>query len=137
LRFVFDTNVIVSALLLQDSLPRQAFDAALGRGKILISTPVLEELDRVLSRDKFNRYVSAIDRNRFLVGLVREAEWVAITEAFSVCRDPKDNMFLELAVSGHANTIISGDSDLLALSPFRGVAILSPEAFLSSIKSGK
>ena len=114
-----------------------AFDAALGHGKILISTPVLEELDRVLSREKFNRYVSAIDRNRFLVGLVREAEWVAITEAFSVCRDPKDNMFLELAVSGHANTIISGDSDLLALSPFRGVAVLSPEAFLSSIKSGK
>ncbi|HEY6280726.1 MAG TPA: putative toxin-antitoxin system toxin component, PIN family [Burkholderiales bacterium] len=114
-----------------------AFDAALDRGKILISVPVLEELDRVLSREKFNRYVSAIDRNRFLVGLVREAEWVAITEAFSVCRDSKDNMFLELAVSGHANTIISGDSDLLALSPFRGVAVLNPEAFLSSIKSGK
>lgn len=137
MRFVFDTNVIVSALLFKDSPPRQAFDAALGRGKILISVPVLEELDRVLAREKFNKYIDAIDRNRFLAALVREAEWVAITEAFSVCRDLKDNMFLELAVSGHANTIISGDSDLLALSSFRGVAVLSPEAFLSSIKSGK
>ena len=90
-----------------------------------------------MSREKFNRYVGAIDRNRFLAALVREAEWVAITEAFSVCRDPKDNMFLELAVSGDASAIISGDSDLLALSPFHGIAVVSPEGFLSSIKSGK
>ena len=69
MRFVFDTNVIVSALLFKDSLPRLAFDAALDRGKILISTPVLEELERILSREKFNRYVGAIDRNRFLAAI--------------------------------------------------------------------
>ena len=135
MRFVFDTNVIVSALLFKDSPPRQAFDAALGRGKILISTPVLEELDRVLSREKFNKYIDAIDRNRFLAALVRETEWVVITSAIKVCRDPKDNMFLELAVSGHANTIISGDLDLLALSPFRGIAVVTPDVYLKSIKS--
>ncbi|MGH8750999.1 MAG: PIN domain-containing protein [Burkholderiales bacterium] len=73
LRFVFDTNVIVSALLFKDSLPRRAFDAALDSGKILISAPVLEELDRVLAREKFSKYVNILDRNRFLAALVREA----------------------------------------------------------------
>jgi putative PIN family toxin of toxin-antitoxin system len=135
LRFVFDTNVIVSALLFKDSLPRLAFDAALGHGKILISVPVLEELDRVLAREKFNKYINAIDRNRFLAALVREAEGIVITSAIEVCRDPKDNMFLELAVDGHANTIISGDLDLLALSPFRGITVLTPDGYLKSIES--
>jgi predicted nucleic acid-binding protein len=55
---------------------------------------------------------------------------IEITEAIHACRDPKDNMILELAVSGQANTIVSGDNDLLTLNPFRGIPILSPTAFL-------
>jgi len=66
LRFVFDTNVIVSALLLQDSLPRQAVDAGLAHGTILISTDTLTELDEVLSRKRFNKYIEPEDRKRFL-----------------------------------------------------------------------
>ena len=134
MRFVFDTNVIVSALLFKDSLPRLAFDAALDRGKILISTPVLEELERVLSREKFNRYVGAIDRNRFLAALVKESEWVAVTTSVNVCRDPKDNKFLELALSGGANALITGDTDLLALGTFRGIDVLNPESFQRRVK---
>lgn len=48
----------------------------------------------------------------------------------TACRDPKDDKFLELAVSGRATHIISGDTDLLTLNPFRGIAILPPRAFL-------
>jgi len=66
LRFVFDTNVIVSALLFHDSLPRQAIDAALARGTILISTDILTEVDEVLSRERFNKYLEPEDRKRFL-----------------------------------------------------------------------
>lgn len=48
----------------------------------------------------------------------------------AVCRDPSDDRMLELAVAGGAAAIIAGDQDLLTLSPFRGIPILSPRAFL-------
>jgi hypothetical protein len=56
---------------------------------------------------------------------------VNVTEKLTECRDPKDNKFLELAVSGKATCIVSGDSDLLVLNPFRGVAIMTPPEFVS------
>jgi len=46
------------------------------------------------------------------------------------CRDSKDDKFLELAISGLATHVVTGDSDLLALNPFRGIQIISPQAFL-------
>jgi uncharacterized protein len=58
-----------------------------------------------------------------------EGELVAITERVTACRDPKDNKFLELAVNGPADIIISGDDDLLVLDPFRNIPILTPTAF--------
>ena len=58
-----------------------------------------------------------------------------ITETITACRDPKDNKFLELAVSGQANLIISSDNDLLVLHPFRGIFILKPVAFLDTVTS--
>jgi putative PIN family toxin of toxin-antitoxin system len=131
LRYVFDTNVVVSAALLAGSVPRQAFDKALDAGKILISVPALLELAEVLSRKKLNRYLLEEERMRFLVALLKEAELVEIIQAITDCRDAKDNKFLELAVSGKAECIVSGDEDLLILNPFRGIPILTPREFLS------
>jgi uncharacterized protein len=51
-------------------------------------------------------------------------------EPLTACRDSKDDKFVELAVAGHATYIVTGDSDLLALDPFRGIQILSPSLFL-------
>ncbi len=68
---------------------------------------------------------------RFLAGLLREAELIKLTEVIIDCRDAKDNKFLELAASGKADFIISGDEDLLVLNPFRGIPILTPGEFLS------
>ena len=67
----------------------------------------------------------------FLAAVVRESELVEVTAVVSVCRDPQDDKFLELALSGAATHIISGDDDLLALHPFRGIAILSPQDFVT------
>jgi putative PIN family toxin of toxin-antitoxin system len=131
LRLVFDTNVIVSAALLADSVPRQAFDKALDEGQLLISIPVLLELAEVLSRKKLNKYLLEEERMRFLVALLKEAELVEITEVVTDCRDVKDNRLLELAVSGKAECIVSGDDDLLVLNSFRGISILTPREFLS------
>jgi putative PIN family toxin of toxin-antitoxin system len=131
LRFVFDTNVIVSALLLKHSVSRQAIDMALGNGKLLLSLAIISELNDVLRRKQFDKYILEEERIQFLAVLVEEATLVEITESIAECRDPKDDMFLELAISGQATCIVSGDKDLLILHPFRGVPILTPKAFLS------
>ena len=130
MRFVFDTNVLVSALLLEHSTSRRAFDRALNHGKLLLSFAVLRELNEVLSRKQFRKYVDEDDARRFLASLVREAEWVEVSAKITACRDPNDDKFLELAVSGLATHIVTGDQDLLALDPFQGISILTPHAFL-------
>jgi uncharacterized protein len=131
LRFVFDTNAIISGLLLPDSKPSQAFDRAQDQGAIIISIPILTELNEVLSRKKFDKYISEAKRKRFLAVMAKEAELIEITEEVAECRDPKDNKILELAVCGNADCIISGDNDLLELNPFRGIAVLKPDEFLN------
>lgn len=132
-RYVFDTNVLVSALLFEQSKPGQAFYAALDRGEILLSLPVVKELNDVLNREKFDRYLLREERERFLDALLREATLVEITESVPICQDPKDDKFLELAINGGATCIITGDEDLLQLSPFRGIPIMKPNEFLASL----
>ena len=66
-----------------------------------------------------------------------QAQAINITETISACRDPKDNKILELAVSGNASHIITGDADQLVMNPFRGIAIVSPQEFLASVGSNQ
>ena len=134
-RCVFDTNVIVSALLFEESKPGRAFYTALDAGEILVSLPVVSELNEVLGRKKLDRYVRKEERERFLGALLLKANLVEVTERIRACRDPKDDRFLELAVSGEAGWIISGDRDLLELHPFRGIPILTPDEFLLSFSA--
>jgi hypothetical protein len=130
-RFVLDTGVLVSAVLLARSVPRQAVDRAFAHGIVLASADTIDELDEVLRRAQFNRYLREEERLLFLAAFIRDASVVDVTEKLTECRDAKDNKFLELAVSGNATCIVSGDSDLLVLNPFRGIAILTPQEFLS------
>ena len=58
------------------------------------------------------------------------AELVPITYRIRAGRDPKDDKFIELAVNGSASFTITGDKDLLALDPFRDIAIITPAGFL-------
>lgn len=132
-RFVFDTNAIISAALLKGSVSRRAFDKALGSGKLLVSTETVEELNDVLARPGFGRYVTEDERLEFLAVLLREAELVEITHLIHACRDARDNKFLELAISGVADCIVSGDQDLLVLHPFQGVPVVTPRDFLNDM----
>jgi uncharacterized protein len=129
-RVVLDTNVIMSALLLPHSVPRQAFDKALMHGQILASVATLDELDAVIRRNKFDRYVVLEKRLEFLAAFIRDSTLMEVTDVITVCRDAKDNKFLELAVSGKATHIISGDLDLLILHPFQNISIITPHVFL-------
>src|SRR5687767_4021056 len=108
-RFVFDTSVIVSALLFDQSLPAQAFYTARLRGEILQSQATYEELSSVLSRKKLDRYLTPEDRTQFLTRFLREATLVDITDDIRVGRDPKDDRFLELIASGGASCLVTGD----------------------------
>jgi len=131
-RHVFDTNSLVSALLFEHSRPSQAFRHALRRGRVLLSSSTIEELAEVLQREKFEQYVTAAEREEFLAAFVEQSLFIEPTVEIHACRDAKDDKFLELAVSGCASYIISGDADLLVLHPFRDIAIMTPAQFLQA-----
>lgn len=135
-RYVVDTNVIISALLLETGMPARAFRYALQNGEILLSVELLEELNNVLGREKFNRYLTREEREEFLETLVERSVLVELVEKVQECRDPKDDKILELALSGGAEYIITGDRDLLVLNPFRGVQIVTPDEFLQMRSGG-
>ena len=127
---VFDTNVLVSAALFQQSVPRRAFDRAIAIGQVIVSTTTFAELREVLNRTRFDKYVSAATRTTFLDDFQSATQAIESTEAIRVCRDAKDDQFLELAVSGKARYLVTGDDDLLSLHSFREILILTPAAFL-------
>ncbi len=130
-RLVIDSNVIVSSLLFSQSIPRQAVNKALDTGKILISQEIIEELTNVLSRKKLNKYLLEEERLKFLADFLKETETVIINQNFDVCRDKKDNKFIDLAFCGNAQYIITGDDDLLTLNPFRSISIINARDFLN------
>jgi putative PIN family toxin of toxin-antitoxin system len=132
-RFVFDSSTLVSALLFDQSVPGKAFQVALDEGEVLISTATFAELNEVFAREKFDKYLTREDRERFLVLLLQNATFVEISEQIRACRDAKDDKFLELAVSGSASCIVASDKDLLVLKNFRGIPLLSPAEFLEWI----
>jgi putative PIN family toxin of toxin-antitoxin system len=129
-RFVIDTNVIISAVLFRESTPANAVNLANSRGKIILSDAIFQEIQDTLSRPKFDRYLSQDIRRQVLSKLLLDSQLIAITETITACRDPKDNKFLELAVSGKADLIITGDRDLLVLNPFRDIQIITVNDFL-------
>ena len=130
MRLVYDTNIVISALLFEGSKPAKAFDIGIKQGSILFSLSTLAELEEVLWRNKFDQYISHEERKQFLTSFILNSAPVEIDETISECRDPKDNKFLELAVCGKANFMISGDEDLLVLNPFRNIQIVTPDSFL-------
>ena len=106
-------------------------------GEILVSDEIVRELNDVLSRPKFERYATEEDLARFLQSLLQEARLVEVVGTIQACRDPKDNKYLEAAVSGNAECIVSGDDDLLVLHPFREIPILRPREFLDRLQGRK
>lgn len=129
-RVVFDCNVIVSALINGDSSPGRAFDFVLKNYESVTSEDCLFEIERILNKPKFRRYFSTYEAAIFLEVFKETSIVVRSVEDISVCRDSKDDMYLEAAVSGQAEFIITGDPDLLVLNPFRGINILTPHDFL-------
>jgi uncharacterized protein len=132
MRIVVDTNVFVSAVLKANSLPFIVVRWIDRNGGLLKSAATERELLRVLQRP----HVAAVTIPSFRDGLAKMlagAELVTITERIAARRDPRDDKFLALAVSGRADLIVSGDRDLLALNPFREIPIVTPATFVQVV----
>lgn len=130
--FVLDTNVFMSALLFKNSNPTVAYEKARKIGKLVVSDATLKEFAEVLFRPKFDKYISLSMRNLLHIEFSEIFSEVKIKESITACRDPKDDKFLELAITANASCIISGDEDLLILNPFRTIPILTPIQFIDT-----
>lgn len=130
-RVVIDTNVFVSGLLSAGSPPGRCIETVVSTAQLVASQATLYELIQQLLAPKFDRYVARARREELLVRLAPLVEIVEIVQQVRACRDPRDDQFLEAAVNGRAGVIITGDKDLLALDPFRGVTIVTPAAYIA------
>lgn len=133
MRVVIDTNVIVSAALKDQSLPALAVHVVEERDVLLKSLATERQLFDVLARPRFERLIAPASHAWLRRRLLTEAEMVTIAERIAACRDPTDDKFLELAANGRADLIVSGDADLFALDPFRGIPIVVPAVFVQGV----
>ena len=131
MRVVLDTNVLISRLLAAKSVPAQAVDLAITRHEVVVSSATMEELTDVLSRRRWDRYISLADREQFVRLLLRVATMIPVLTTVDECRDPADNHFLALAADAEAGYLVTGDADLLSMTPWRSVRIVRPAEFLA------
>ena len=102
---------------------------------LLFSDETFAELRSQFHRRKFDAYVGRKVRAVWLAQLQAVSEWVSIAGAKLGCRDPDDDKLLETALMGQAECLVTGDRDLLVMSPFHGVPILTPGRFLDRLAS--
>ena len=133
MRVVVDTNVLVSAIILPESFVGQVF-LHLQRGLFtpLYHFKTLMELIQVLSRRRIQRRFNITAEGAQAIAdlIVLRGELVTTWRHFELCRDSKDNIFLDIAFAGQADIIVTGDKDLLVLHPFEGIQIITPRDFL-------
>lgn len=139
MRAVVDTNILVRALIRpQGTVGPVLFSLREGRYLLLYSDATLQELVDVLSRPRLQKKYgwTPTDIRTVVALILLRGERVTPRVSLRVCRDPHDDKFLEVAVRGGAEVIVSGDKDLLVLSPFRGIPIVSPRRFLEMLQFG-
>ncbi len=135
MRAVVDTNVFVARLLSPAGAPARVFDLWEAEAfELLVSEPILAEYARVLAYPhlaaRFRLDAAAIAR---VISALRQfAILVEPTESLAVVvADPADDRFLECAVAGGAEYVVSGDAHLLRLGEYRGIQVLPPAAFVT------
>ena len=129
MRIVLDTNVLISGIIWKGN-PRTIVGQWLeGDITLLSSEDILAEYREVLRRFEHERGLPIFTKWNLL--LTEFSEMVAPRRLGGICRDPKDEMYLEAAVGGRAKAIVSGDKDLLTLGSIQNIPILTPRAFLN------
>jgi len=132
-RIVLDTNVTISAFFWNGS-PRNIYNLVKEKKVLLLSSPEIEkELIRVLSYSRFGLTPSQI--LPLVNDLRKHSNFIEVKLKIDVIKeDPTDNIFLECAVDGKADYIVSGDHHLLNIGDYKGIQIVKAKDFL--IKEG-
>jgi len=134
-RIVFDTNVLISAILSDGAPSLLLRKGMLDEFTIVTSDLLLREFENVMQRPKFKVYNNDDEVHRTVQVLMQVADFVVVTSKFSVVeRDFKDNIVLETAYDGKVDFIVSGDDHLLSLKSFRGIKIVSVKEMLDYLK---
>jgi uncharacterized protein len=126
-----DASLVVAAALKVPGVPRHALLLARDRHTIALSEAVFAEIEQVLRRPKLARALTEDGRLEILELLSAGSVWFEPKVTVHDCRDAKDNKYLELALAAGAALIVSGDSDLLALHPWRNIRIIRPSELLA------
>jgi uncharacterized protein len=134
LRVAVDTNVFISTVIKPENrVGMIVVRMRNGEYTLLYAEEMLDELVEVITRDKiWKRYKLTEETvNTFVNSIIEHGERVEVVTVVDVCRDPDDNILLALGLDGKAEYIVSGDRDLLELTPFQGIPIVTPAEFLA------
>lgn len=135
LRVVLDTDLLISAALLTESVPARLLHQVLARSRLVFSDATFAELETRLWKPRFDRYLTLETRRALLHDLTAVAEWVNPRPGERHSRDPDDDAFIHAAIAAGADWLVSGDDDLLVLSRVQGVEMLSPAQALGRASS--
>ena len=136
MRAVLDTNTIISGLFWQGPPRTVLREATLRTYDLLMSEDLAPELCDVLSREKFAKLRTALEKtaDEIVSDLHSFAQLVTAAEIQpDAVRDPKDRKVLACAVGGQADYIVSGDKDLLILGTFQSISIVDAAHFLQHL----
>ncbi|MCL1492415.1 MAG: putative toxin-antitoxin system toxin component, PIN family [Pseudanabaena sp. Salubria-1] len=133
MRLVLDTNVLVSAILSPNSTSAKVLNWGEDNGVILYSTATVTEVLSVLGRSKFSKYIDDNDIDGLSIRIKTVWLFVEILNQVQLCRDPKDDKFIDLALNGEASHLITGDNDLLILNPIENTSVTNPRTFWNEI----
>lgn len=135
MKVVLDANIYVSALVSRWGHPYRIFEMWLEkRFEVLITSPMLDEIGRVLRYPRIAKRhgLDETDIERHLTMLADQATRIEATEMLNVVVDDEsDNRYLECAMAGRADYLVTGDEHLLAVQQFRGLFIVKPAEFVA------
>ncbi len=137
MRAVVDTNVVVSGLIRPLGPPGQVLRGLRDRQfRSIVSPPILEELAAVLARPWLQRKygIGDDDVRDFFRLLALRCELVEPVCEIRRCPDPHDDRFLEAAIDGRADRIVTGDADLLAIGSVESVRIVDTARFVAELE---
>lgn len=141
MKVVLDANVYISALLSKRGAPKQIIDLWREEAfELLISEEILDEVARVLRYPRVAELhkLSQSEQEEFLTLLRDETKLIKPKHRLSASPDETDNRYLECAVEGSAEVLVTGDKQhLLPIKEYEGIAVISPAAFLMLLQAGR
>jgi len=132
-KYICDTNILLSSLISSSSPPAQTIDFIKDNALFSFSKETFSEFEEVLKRPKFDKFLSKEKRLNFINEVFELSVFYEVLVKTDICRDPKDNKFLDVAVVSHAEFLITGDEDLLILERIENTFILTPRNFVDTL----